>query len=124
MYGLIIGIEPVDQIIRGEKTWEMRGRATKLRGRIALIKKGTKSIVGFADIVDVHGPLSLAEQRKSKHLHLPTPEEYRDGLPYETAYAWELKNIVRLKRPIPYKHPSGAVIWVANIETLTDTNIS
>lgn len=27
-------------------------------------------------------------------------------------YAWELSNIIKYKKPIPYCHPRGAVIWV------------
>ena len=31
-------------------------------------------------------------------------------------YAWELSNVRQLKRPVPYSHPQGAVIWV-NLES-------
>ena len=31
---------------------------------------------------------------------------------YRQTFAWVVKNARRLERPIPYKHPSGAVIWV------------
>lgn len=27
-------------------------------------------------------------------------------------YAWELSNVIKYKKPIPYCHPRGAVIWV------------
>lgn len=111
MRGLIIGVEPIEQILSGLKVWEIRGSATKIRGRIALIKKGTKCIVGTANIIAVHGPLSLAAQRKHAAKHLPTPEEYRKGC-YPNTFAWELSNVRRLKKPVPYRHPSGAVIWV------------
>jgi hypothetical protein len=112
MHGLIIGVEPIEQILDDRKIWEMRGRTTSIRGRIALIKKGTKTVVGFADIVGCLGPLSLEELRENHLKHLPTPEEYRSGLGYKKTYAWQLENIKRLAKPVPYVHPSGAVIWV------------
>ena len=33
--------------------------------------------------------------------------DYFDG-----KYAWVLKDVIRFKTPVPYKHPSGAVTWV------------
>jgi ASCH domain len=111
MYGLIIGIEPIEQILSGQKIWEIRGKRTAIRGTIALIKKGTKTVVGTAEIVAVHGPLSLTDQRKHADKHLPTPKEYKQGC-YPQTYAWELTNVKRLRKPVPYQHPSGAVIWV------------
>lgn len=35
-----------------------------------------------------------------------------DKLPYKRKFGWILKNPVRLEKPINYKHPWGAVIWV------------
>jgi hypothetical protein len=112
MRGLIIGVEPVEQILEGRKIWEMRGRLTHIRGRIALIKKGSKTVVGFADIVACHGPLSLSDLRRHRLKHLPTAKEHRSGLGYKKTYAWQLEKIKRLSQPVPYIHPSGAVIWV------------
>ena len=40
-----------------------------------------------------------------------TPEELERGC-YPNTYAWELTNVKRLRKPVPFKHPSGAVIWV------------
>jgi hypothetical protein len=118
MNGLIIGVEPIEQILDLLKTWEMRGKYTHIRGRIALIKKGTKTIVGFADLVDVLGPLSLNALRKNRRKHLPTPSEYKNGLGYKQTFAWVLQHVQRLPAPIAYKHPSGAVIWVKLPDTL------
>lgn len=110
MHGLIIGVEPIEQILAGQKVWE-------IRGKIALIKKGTKTVVGTADLVEVIGPLSLEEQRRHAAKHLPTPVEFEKGC-YPTTYAWVLKNVKRLRKPVAYKHPSGAVIWVMLPEDL------
>lgn len=32
--------------------------------------------------------------------------------PYATTYGWVLRNTKRLAEPVPYAHPSGAVICV------------
>jgi hypothetical protein len=32
---------------------------------------------------------------------------------YKYTFAWVLANARRFKTPVPYRHPSGAVIWVA-----------
>jgi ASCH domain len=112
MHGLIIGAEPIEMILDKLKTWEIRGKNTSVRGRIALIKSRTKTVVGFADLVGVLGPLSMSKMRKNASKHRSTAEEYRNGFGYEKIYAWQLENVERLNKPIPYKHPSGAVIWV------------
>jgi hypothetical protein len=112
MHGLMIGAEPIEMILDKLKTWEIRGKNTKVRGRIALIKSKTKTVVGFADLVGVLGPLSMSQMRRNASKHRSTAEEYRNGFGYEKIYAWQLQNVVRLKKPIPYNHPSGAVIWV------------
>jgi hypothetical protein len=118
MHGLIIGAEPIEQILAGLKSWEIRGRRTEIRGRIALIKKGSKTVVGTAQLVAVHGPLSLAELRSNADKHQPTPAELEHGCGYTTTFAWELKDVRRLKKPVPYRHPSGAVTWVRLPENL------
>jgi ADP-ribose pyrophosphatase YjhB (NUDIX family) len=112
MHGLIIGAEPIEQILLGRKPWEIRGKNTNIRGTIALIKKGSKTVVGTAELVDVHGPLTRAELRRQKNKHRPTAHELKHGCGYKTHYAWELRNVRRLEKPVPYKHPSGAVTWV------------
>ena len=39
------------------------------------------------------------------------PDEAKLGW-YKKTHAWVLNRAVRLKKPVPYDHPSGAVIWV------------
>lgn len=103
----------VDWILDGKKTWEIRGTATKIRGRIALIAGGTGTIVGTCDLVDVCGPLKVADlvanarRLNEKPGDLKGPRYYGDH-----TYAWVLTSASRLKKPINYRHPSGAVIWV------------
>jgi hypothetical protein len=107
-HGLLILKEPLAEILVGTKTWEIRGKATARRGRIALIESKSGHVVGTCEVVDVLGPLTLAELRRNAALTGFRPNR----LPYATTYAWVLRDARRLAEPVPYEHPSGAVIWV------------
>ena len=109
--GIIIAEPWISKILAGEKAWEMRSTRTPMRGTIALVKKGTKTVVGLADIYDVEGPLSLEDLRRTTSKHCVTESEFTaEG--YNWFYAWKMKNILKLKTPVPYKHKSGATVWV------------
>lgn len=106
--GLLIRKEHLDRILAGTKTWEIRSRATSKLGPVALIQSGSGEVVGVCEIVDVIGPLSLAElQRNARKAGARA-----DKLDYRRTYAWVLRRARRLRKPIPYRHPRGAVIWV------------
>jgi predicted transcriptional regulator len=109
--GFIIRSPFVDWILAGKKNWEIRGRSTHVRGKIALIRGGSGLIVGTCELVKVVGPLTLRDIRKNAR-KLAEPKSEITWLPYETTYAWVLKNARKFPRPRRYKHPSGAVIWV------------
>ena len=110
--GLIIKEPWIDLILTGEKVWEIRGSNTKIRGTIALIKSGSGSVVGLCDLKDVVGPLSLSKFRRSKSFHAIPSNQLKNGLPYQNTYAWVLDNTICLRKPVSYRHPRGAVIWV------------
>lgn len=113
IYGLIIRAPYIDWILSREKTWEIRGIATARRGPIALIKAGTKSIVGFSNLVEVIGPLTLEQYIAARTYHNDELEIGKQGgLPYPKTFAWVLSDVVRLDLPIPYFHPPGAITWV------------
>lgn len=113
MRGLIIAEPWIDKILDGEKTWEIRGTSTKTRGRIALIRKGSGQVVGTARLTDAVGPLTRRDLQANLRKHCVP----RSGLPvllrrYPRPHAWVLEDARRLRRPVSYEHPRGAVIWV------------
>lgn len=109
-HGLLVRQPWADLIVQGKKTWEIRGRSTSIRGRIAVIAAGTGTIVGLCDLLEVVGPLSLSRYRAAGDLHC-IPSDRLDALPYVHTYAWRVGNAVAVPA-LKYNHPPGAVIWV------------
>lgn len=109
---LIIKKGPLDIIFAGRKTWELRGSRTAVRGKIGLIEKGSGKIMGTCEVVDVKGPLTLAELKRSTSKHGVPARELDEIKLYKNTFAWVIDNAQRYAKPKPYKHPSGAVIWV------------
>jgi len=102
----------IDKILAGEKTWEIRGSRTTIRGTIGLIPSASGTVAGACDVIDCVGPLSAEMFRKNAAKAGMTPSEATLGH-YRNTYAWVLANPRRFAKPVPYKHPSGAVIWVS-----------
>jgi hypothetical protein len=101
------------QLLDGEKIWEIRGRSTHIRGPILIVKSGTGQLYGTADLVRVLGPLELEDLAAAPELPVQERAHHRtNGLPYAKTYAYVFSNPRWFKRPIPYRHPSGAVTWV------------
>lgn len=108
MKGLLIKKPWIDYILDGKKDWEIRGKNTSIRGKIKLIQSGSGLVVGEAELVDCIY-LSFEMFKQSCEHHCITDISL---YPYKKTYAWVLKNPVRYKKPLPYEHPLGAVIWV------------
>jgi len=108
---LVIKKEWLDKILAGTKTWEIRGSRTTIRGAIGLIQSRSGNIVGLCEVVDCIGPLSAEEFRRNVRKAGMIPAEAVLG-GYTNTFAWVLANARRFKAPVPYAHPSGAVIWV------------
>ena len=110
MKGLIIKSPYIDDILDGNKKWELRGQNTKIRGTIVLLKSGTKTALGTVDIVDVK-ELTLEEYNnwnyRKDYGKLPV-----NRLPYKKTYAYVLENPIWFKNPKEYSHPKGCIIWV------------
>ena len=108
---LLIRHPHIDKILDGKKTWEIRGSRISLQERIALIPSGSGTIIGVCDVAGCRGPLTAAEYRKNANKAGMRPNEAKLGH-YRQTYAWVLEKPRKLKKPVPYKHPSGAIIWV------------
>lgn len=109
MKGLLIRQPWINMILARRKTWEVRGSMTSVRGQIALIQAGSGMVVGVCDLVDVVGPLSMRDFRDSATRHRVPRKGWSH---YDRPHAWVLRSARRLRRPVPYTHPPGAVIWV------------
>jgi hypothetical protein len=94
------------------KTWEIRGSRTNIRGTIGLIESRSGTVVGLCEVIDCIGPLTAEEYRRDARRAGMLPAEANLG-GYKNTFAWVLANSRRFKTPVPYRHPSGAVIWVA-----------
>lgn len=110
--GLIIDEPYISQILLGEKSWEMRSQRTAKREVIGLIKKGSGQVVGKATIVDCIGPLSFSELQNNTVKHGISKQQLDAGLLDKWNFAWVLEKVEMFEEPMPYNHPSGAVIWV------------
>ena len=113
MDGLIIHEQWLNKILSCEKTWEIRGSKTSKRGEIALIQKGSGKICGTCKLTGVIGPLNSEDLRSNMDKHQIPSDDLLDIISrYSKPHAWVFNDIKRLKSPIPYNHPKGAVIWV------------
>jgi hypothetical protein len=111
MKGLIIKDPWIDLILDGIKTWEIRGSNTKHRGRFELIKSGTGMIYGSVNLVDTFR-MSIDDYELNRDRHQIQTDGYAGFVHYNTPWVWEMENPKLYPKPIPYKHPQGAVIWV------------
>jgi len=111
MRALLIQPPFIDKILDGTKTWEMRGSRTTIRETVALVRSGSGIVVGVCDLVDCIGPLTASEYHKNAAKAGIHPSEARVGW-YRNTYAWVVERPRTLKKPVPYTHPAGAIIWV------------
>lgn len=99
-------------ILSGKKIWEMRSQPVSYRGLIGLIPRGSKAVAGVARIIDSIGPLTRADYMDYEHRHAVPPEMLDEVLANNWVHAWVLDDVIRLPRPVPYEHSSGAVKFV------------
>lgn len=112
MKGLLIKERWLNLILSGEKTWEIRGKTTMVRGRIGLIQSGSGMVYGVCEVVDVQGPLSIEDMQANCHRHCIARNDIPSVVHYDRTYAWILQGARRLRVPVRYDHPNGAVVWV------------
>lgn len=109
--GLIIKKEWLELILSGKKIVEIRSSHTKVRGKIALIESGSGHIVGECEIID-STCLDTAEKLDKAMIDGCVSKDVVLVSYYKKPHAWHIKNAIRYEKPVPYKHPKGAVIWV------------
>lgn len=111
MKGLIIKPCWADLILSGEKTVEIRGSNTKIRGTIGIIKSKSGSVFGTVDLYDsVFLTKELYEELRGSHR---VGNSYEELLKiYPKPYGWCFKNTVKYDKPLKYNHKRGCVIWV------------
>lgn len=102
--GLLIQPEPLDKILKGRKTLELRSAHNRQLGTIALIRKGSKQIEGVADIVESIGPMDEQEMHRRCSDHGVEPHRIPDMMAKGWTIGWRLVNVKRLVRPVPYVH--------------------
>ena len=100
MTALVIKSPWIDLILQGRKTWEIRGKNTAQRGRIALIKSKSGCIIGTCLLIDCVGPLSLVQLHETTDKH-HIPLEGLTELPYEKTYALVMAEPKPLDQPVP-----------------------
>jgi hypothetical protein len=86
------------------------GQETLVRGRIALIRKGSKTVIGVADLVRTLPKLPQSELKASVDKHRVPDSDI--SIDFKHSTAWVLQRARSLREPVPYRHPAGAVIWV------------
>ena len=117
MRALIIREPWISEILAGTKQWEIRMFNTRIRGRIGLIRSGSGLIVGTAELCDAF-ELHQSTAKRAMEKHGMTAKEIRNLFSTHNTlarifpYAWVLKDPSPLAKPIPYRHPRGAITWV------------
>lgn len=110
MKGLIIDEPWISLILSGQKTWELRSRNIRVRGPIALIRKGSGAVIGTANLTGTLPTLAQSNLRSNFAKHrVPISEIGKD---FKWSTAWVLVDPRQLFEAVPYQHPTGAVIWV------------
>jgi hypothetical protein len=103
---LLVVAEPwASLLVDGEKTWELRTTSTKVRGPIGIAAKGTGTIIGAVELIDVHGPFTRPEIAPYEHLHRVPASATSTYSGLKGLYAWEMSGAVRFAAPAPYRHP-------------------
>lgn len=102
-------------ILIGVKTWEIRSKNTKKIGPVALIRSGSGTVVGTANLSEVIKLTRNVCSNNAKKMGMTRPE----ALTCIGEYAWVLEDVIQLKKPVPYKHPRGAITWVTFDEPTT-----
>jgi hypothetical protein len=96
-------------ILAGKKVWEIRGAATKVRGKIHLaLSGGGGRIVGQCHITH---SFAIDKGVLGKHVAKHCVKDL-GMITYRRPHVWVLSKARRYKTPFEYSHPRGAINWV------------
>ena len=84
-------------LVSGVKTWELRTTSSKIRGRVGIAEKGTGTVIGTVEFVNVHGPFSPTEIAAYEYLHRVPESLVDDYSGPKGLYAWEVNNGTRFE---------------------------
>lgn len=111
-HALVVRRPWIDLILEGRKSLELRSRATSRRGWIALIPGRSGLVAGVVRLAGCTPPLNLEGLRETASRHCVPEDDWSRMLAQGWRIGWELEDAHRLPRPVPYRHPLGAVTWV------------
>ena len=119
--GLKIREPWLTKILLGTKTWELRGKATRVRGLIGLVRAGSGLVCGQATLQEC---ILLAKKSGQRWVFRSRSCSFRSTfnkhgcratdvnlLGYKNIYAWILRDVVLYKTPHECVYGDGAVIW-------------
>ena len=102
--GLVMMADPLEKILTGRKTMELRSRQNRQLGRIALIRKGSGHIYGVADIIESVGPMNMNELRARMDEHGVESSRLQEVFDKGWTIGWRMANVKKLRNPVPYVH--------------------
>lgn len=102
--GLVLMADPLEKILSGRKTMELRSRQNRQLGRVALIRKGSGQIYGVADIIESVGPMDMNEFRARIAEHGVESNRLQEVFDKGWTIGWRMANVKKLRYPVPYVH--------------------
>ena len=106
---LVVKKKWLDLIFVGQKTWEIRGCSTSMRGWVHFAEsQSAGKLRGRARLVNCFPLAKDSFQLYYKMHRVPS----LTMVPYKTVYAWVFEDAEEFEKPFEYEHKLGAVIWV------------
>ena len=91
------------------KVYEIRGTATHKRGRVGLIESGSGKVVGETILVNSF-PVTYQDLEETREKH-KIYGDIASVVKYKKPHAWHLEKTIKYKKPVPYTHKRGCVVW-------------
>ncbi|HIE69682.1 MAG TPA: ASCH domain-containing protein, partial [Planctomycetes bacterium] len=102
----------LELLLDGSKTWEVRSKPTKNRGRVALASTETQLLHGDVELLDCK-EISRQEFAANAHKHqVNDPETTAKVFKYKKIFAWIVSRPRTYVAPTPFPNPGGSVVFV------------